>query len=74
MTKPMVGVTVVMVVLVLLVVSSQLWKCACRGGYLTKLKVGVMVMLVVGAGGGSLAILEMCLEGKVFGEGDCGSV
>ena len=33
--------------LVLVVVSSQLSKCAYRGGYLTKLMVGVMVVLVV---------------------------
>ena len=39
LTKLMVGVMVVLVVLVLVVVSSQLSKCAYRGGYLTKLKI-----------------------------------
>ena len=43
----MVGVMVVLVVLVLVVVSSQLSKCAYRGWYLTKLMVRVMVVLVV---------------------------
>ena len=47
MTKLMVGVMVMLVVLVLVVVSSQLSKCAYRGWYLTKLMVGVMVVLVV---------------------------
>ena len=42
----MVGVMVVQVVLVLVEVSSQLSRCAYRGG-LTKLMVGLMVVLVV---------------------------
>ena len=38
---------VLLVVFVLVVVSSQLTKCAYKGWYLTKLMVGVMVGLVV---------------------------
>ena len=37
----------VLVVLVLVVISSQLSKYAYKGGYLTKLLMGVMVVLVV---------------------------
>ena len=39
LVEMMVGVMVVLVVLVFVVVSSQLSKCAYRGGYVTKLKI-----------------------------------
>ena len=47
LTKLIVGVMAVQVVLVLMVVSSQFSKCACRGGYLAKLMVGLVVLVLV---------------------------